>query len=91
MVHAYSLNTWKVAAEGSGIQGHISATHTVEFQARNQSQKVREGASVVECLPSMGEALGVTLHTRKEKGKEGRENGLGSNWNSVQNTKGMEG
>lgn len=39
----------------------------------------------------MGEVLGVILSTRKEKGKEGRENGLGSNWYSVQNTEGMEG
>lgn len=62
-----------------------------EFQARNQSQKVREGASVVECLSSMGEALGLILSTRKEKGKDGQENDLGSNWYSVQKTKGMEG
>lgn len=36
----------------------------------------------------MGEALGLILRTRKEKGKDGRENDLGSNWYSVQNTKG---
>lgn len=46
---------------------------------------------MVECLPSTGDALGLILSTRKEKGKDGWENGLGSNWYSVQNTKGMEG
>lgn len=31
----------------------------------------------------MGEALDLILSTRKEKGKDGLENDLGSNWYSV--------
>lgn len=39
-------------------------------------------------MPSLGEALGLILNTTKEKGKEGRENGLRRNWYSVQKTRG---
>lgn len=45
---------------------------------------------MVECLPSMGEALDLILRTRKEKGKDGRENDLGSNWTQYRTQRGVE-
>lgn len=68
VVLAYSPITWNEAAGGSGVQGHPQL-HS-EFQVRNQSQKVGEGTSLVECSRRMGKALGLILSTTKERGKK---------------------
>lgn len=43
VVHAYSLNTWKAAAEGSEIQGHNLATYTVSCRPEISLKKSERG------------------------------------------------